>query len=377
MMSTHKLWSDTLPERLAKLKTGTIRVAYLAPRPEYGTFRYRCFNPVDAINGQSTKLSASFFFYSDLETLADLSEYADVLVVSRCPWDAPLDRLFRRFRNKGKKIYFDVDDLIFDTNFSSTVSSALGNAVQDVEFNRWTAFISNIGRALAGSDEVITTNSYLAERITDFASLPVHIVPNSYNRYQELRSHEARDAKRETSPGLHIGYFSGSQSHSRDFAVVSNHLEQFLAESSASRLTVVGHLQLPAAFEGFGERVIREPFVDFLDMQSLLGAIDLNIVPLQDNPFTWSKSELKYFEAALVETPTLASVTPVFTGAIRPRETGFLAESTQWLEQFREIDTLGPKGRSTVGEAAREHVRDAYSPEHLVLQVESIFGKQN
>ena len=133
---------------------------------------------------------------------------------------------------------------------------------------------------------------------------------------------------------------------------------------------------MPAEFERFGERVIREPFVDFLDMQSLVGAVDLNIVPLQDNPFTWSKSELKYFEAALVETPTLASVTPVFTQAIRPGKTGFLAQSTQWLERFREINALGPEGRLAVGVAAREHVGDEYSPEHLVLQVESIFGKQ-
>ena len=376
-MSAHKLWSDTLPQRLAKLKAGTVRVAYLAPLPEYGTFRYRCFNPVDAINGNSTKLSASYFFYSDLDILADLSDYADVLVVSRCPWDAPLDRLFRRFRNKGKRIYFDIDDLVFDTNFASTVSSALGNAVQDVEFNRWTAFISNIGRALAASDEVITTNSYLAQRIKDFASLPVHIVPNSYNLHQELRSQKVREAQREPSPGLHIGYFSGSQSHSRDFAVVSNHLEQFLSESPKSRLTVVGHLQLPPSFERFGERVIREPFVDFLDMQSLVGAVDLNIVPLQDNPFTWSKSELKYFEAALVETPTLASLTPVFSQAIHDGKTGFLAESTRWLERFREIDALGPDGRSAVGRAAREHVHGVYSPEQLLSAVESILEKRN
>lgn len=376
-MNSHKLWSDTLPERLAKLKPGTTRLAYLAPRPEYGTFRYRCFNPVDAINGNSVNLSASYFFYSDLEVLEDLSDYADRLVVSRCPWDAPLDRLFRRFRNKGKRIYFDIDDLIFDSKFAATVSSALGNAVQDIEFNRWTAFISNIGRALAASDEVITTNAYLAERITDFVSHSVHIVPNSYNRHQELRSEEVLRAKPENSSGLHIGYFSGSQSHSRDFDVVSQHLHRFLSESPKSRLTVVGHLETPTAFERFGERVVRTPFVDFLDMQSLVGAVDLNIVPLQDNPFTWSKSELKYFEAALVETPTLASVTPVFSDAIQSDKTGFLAHNSEWLKRFHEIEDLGPEARSSIGAAARDFVRAVYSPQQLLLQVENIFGKQN
>jgi len=376
-MRSHTLWSDTLPERLSRLNRETLRVAYLAPRPEYGTFRYRCFNPVDAINRDSSVLSASYFFYSDLEIIADLSDYADILVVSRCPWDAALDRVYRRFRNKGKKIFFDIDDLVFDTSYAGTVSSSLGNAVQDVEFNRWTAFISNIGTALAASDEVITTNSYLAERIRDFASLPVHVVPNSYNHYQEVESHNDLGRERIAGPGLHIGYFSGSQSHSRDFAVAADHLVKFLDESPKSRLTVVGYLELPSTFQHLGDRVMRKPFVDFLDMQSLVRTVDLNIVPLQENPFTWSKSELKYFEAALVETPTLASSCPVFANAIAPGETGFLAESTHWLDRFREIEKLGPDQRFGIGAAARKHVRSTYSPERLLLQLEGIFGKEN
>lgn len=352
-------------------------MAYLAPWPEYGTFRYRCFNPVDAINRDSSILSASYFFYSDLEIIADLSDYADILVASRCPWDATLDRVYRRFRNKGKKVFFDIDDLVFDTSYAGTVSSSLGNAVQDVEFNRWTAFISNIGSALAASDEVITTNSYLAQRIRDFASLPVHVVPNSYNQYQEVESDNSLGRVRKAGPGLHIGYFSGSQSHSRDFAVVADHLVKFLDESPHSRLTVVGYLGLPSAFQHLGDRVMRKPFVDFLDMQSLVRTVDLNIVPLQENPFTWSKSELKYFEAALVETPTLASSCPVFANAIAPGKTGFLAESTQWLGRFREIEKLGPDHRFGIGAAARQHVRSMYSPERLLLQLEGIFGKEN
>jgi glycosyltransferase involved in cell wall biosynthesis len=122
---------------------------------------------------------------------------------------------------------------------------------------------------------------------------------------------------------------------------------------------------------------MRKPFVDFLDMQSLVRTVDLNIVPLQENPFTWSKSELKYFEAALVETPTLASSCPVFSNAIAPGKTGFLAESTQWLGRFREIEKLGPDHRFGIGAAARQHVRSVYSPERLLLQLEGIFGKEN
>ena len=119
-----------------------------------------------------------------------------------------------------------------------------------------------------------------------------------------------------------------------------------------------------------------QPFMDFLEMQSVLRDIDLNIVPLQDSAFTWSKSELKYFEAALVNTPTLASTTPVFRRAITPGVTGFLAESTEWLEALRDIDTLTSKDLESVGSAARASVLDTYSPMALAEKLDNILGKK-
>jgi len=375
-MSTHALWSHNLPERLGMLKKGTIRIAYLAPKPEYGTFRYRCFNPVDAINRHSAELSASYFFYSDFETLDNLSDYADVLVVSRCPMDAQLDRLYRRFRNAGKRIFFDIDDLVFDVNFATLVASNLGYPLEKADLNNWTAFIASINEALKGADEVIATNEYLAQRIRDISDSPVNIVPNTFNKAQQLASDKARASVHTTHRGLRLGYFSGSSSHSRDFDIVASQIMRFLEESPDSTLTIVGHLELPKEFAPLGERVTTKPFMDFLDMQSLVREIDLNIVPLQDSAFTWSKSELKYFEAALVETPTLASATPVFRNAIKHGVTGFLAHSTEWFEALGDADSLGHEGLLAVGATARAEVLETYSPPALADKLDGILGKQ-
>lgn len=375
-MSSHALWSHNLAERIKMLKDGTTRVAYLAPKPEYGTFRYRCFNPVDAINRHSHKLSASYFFYSDLESLDNLANYADVLVASRCPHDAPLDRLYRRFRNQGKRVLFDIDDLVFDTRYATLVASNLGYLLEEEELNQWTAFISNIGSALQASDGVLTTNAYLAARVSETTSLPVFSVPNTFNDAQREASNRALALAKSKGQGLHLGYFSGSQSHSLDFAVVARQLATFLDESIHSRLTIVGHLEVPAEFARFGERITTQPFMDFLSMQSVLRGIDLNIVPLQDSPFTWSKSELKYFEAALVETPTLASSTPVFRDAIDHGQTGFLAQSTQWLDTLRRIESESIDELKAVGEKAKTSILAHYSPEALARKLDGILGKQ-
>lgn len=375
-MSTQVLWSHSLPDRIGMLKDGTTRVAYLAPKPEYGTFRYRCFNPVDAINRHSQELSASYFFYSDLETLDNLADYADVLIASRCPMDAQLDRVFRRFRNANKKILFDIDDLVCDVRYATLVASNLGYPLEKADLNNWTAFIASINLSLAAADEIITTNDHLAKRIRDIVPAHVHVVPNTFNESQLGASNDALTIPRPARQGLRLGYFSGSQSHSLDFDVIARQIRTFLDESKTSTLTIVGHLDVPEEFAHLGHRLVTQPFMDFLEMQSVLRDIDINIVPLQDSAFTWSKSELKFFEAALVETPTLASKTPVFGKAITPGVTGFLAESSEWLEVLRDIGTLPPKELESVGAAARESVLATYSPAALAETLDGILGKQ-
>ena len=373
-MSSHPLWNHSLAQRLALLRKGTYRVAYLAPKPDLGTFRYRAFNPTEALKSSSTH-SASYFFYSDLALLDDLSSWADALVLVRAPYDQRLDSIYRQFRNVGKKVYFDIDDLVFDSRYATLVASNLGYELQEEELNQWSAFISNTGLALSRADEIITTNDYLAARIRDFVELPIHVVPNTFNSYQHTRS-EALPVRTPGPQGLSLGYFSGSHSHLLDFGVVASALVTFLSHSPHSRLTVVGHLALPAELETFTERITRLPFMDFLDLQEAIREVDVNIVPLQSSDFTSGKSELKYFEAGLVSTPTLASRTPVFEAAISEGKTGFLADSGTWLDRLHEIEGFSPERRQAVGEAARLDAHKRYSPESLVEHLTAVFGQE-
>jgi glycosyltransferase involved in cell wall biosynthesis len=329
-----------------------------------------------ALNQHSARLSASYFFYSDLETLDNLADHVDILVVSRCPYDAPLDRLYRRFRNLGKRILFDIDDLVFDSRYATLGASNLGFLLEEEELNQWTAFTSNIGRALRTSDGVMTTNPFLASRISEVTSLPVFVVPNTFNDAQKQASDMALANKKREPQGVHLGYFSGSPSHALDFGVVARQLARFLEESPHSTLTIIGHLDLPSEISRFGDRVSARPFMDFLSMQSVLREVSLNIVPLQESAFTWSKSELKFFEAALVETPTLASRSPVFENAIDDRIDGYLASSTEWLETLRHIESISAKALSEIGQKARAKVLESYGPETLARTLDTILVKE-
>lgn len=375
-MSSHPLWDLPLLERMQLLRAGTTRVAFFYPTPDLGTFRYRCFNPVSAINARLAELSASYFFLSDLEIIDDLSDLADVLVVVRIPYDGRLDRLYRKFRHRNKPIYFDIDDLVFHPEYATLVASNLNYELEGEELNQWTAFMANIHRALSEADQVTTTNTYLAARIKEITSVPVHVFPNSLNAWQIDRSTKVHEDQG-TRGQLRIAYFSGSSTHALDFTVAQSALAAFLRSSPGSTFTLVGRLDLPAELTALGDQVRVLPFMDFLAMQELLGTFDLNIVPLQGSAFTHSKSDLKYFEAAAVSTLTLASHSPVFSDAISHGSNGFLAKPDEWFESFVAIAALEPRERQLIAGAANRHALAHYSPEALAARMSVIFSQGN
>ena len=367
-------WDLTLRERLALLKEGTHRVAYFAPAPDSGSFRYRCYNMAQALNHGSTAASASYFYLTDLQHLDNLADFADSLVIFRSPYDTDVDRVITRFRRAGKKVFFDVDDLIFDSRFAPLVTSNLNYKLFGKEIAAWFSFISNVGSALSLCDHVITTNSYIAERVKEFAGLPVSVVPNFINQEQRTVSDklfESRNPK--TGPGLYLGYFSGSHSHAKDFAVAEKGIVDFLQESPSSTLTLLGHLDLTDGLEKVKTQIVRKPFMNFMELQSAIADVDVSLSPLQSSPFTFSKSELKFFEAAVVGTVTVATPTPVFTQAIDHEVSGYLSGASQWSEQLHTIAALSSAERDSITREARTSALQNYTGEALATTIEALF----
>jgi glycosyltransferase involved in cell wall biosynthesis len=92
-----------------------------------------------------------------------------------------------------------------------------------------------------------------------------------------------------------------------------------------------------------------------------LARFDINLAPLEvDNPYCEAKSELKFFEAALVIVPTIASPTHPFKSAIRDGQNGFLASTQgEWLDRMMTLhDDL--QLREKLGQAAWHDVQGPY-----------------
>jgi glycosyltransferase involved in cell wall biosynthesis len=316
------------------LKTPSIKnVLYLYDHLDYSTFRYRAYNVCQALE-DSPSVRAHFFFRAEIEGLRRYLPHVDACVMVRLRWSPEVDTLLGHLGGLRKKVYFDVDDLVFDNRYLPLLMNTVSLDMSDqATLDTWFGYVGRLDRVAGVCDGHLCTNDYLAGKLREKYGKEVRIIPNLLNREQAEFSASLMRRPRRRGPGLRIGYFSGSPSHNNDFYTVAGEVGEFLRRHDDAHLQVVGFLDLPpefAALAGEG-RVTVEPLKTYLDLQESIWSVDVNIVPLIVNDFTHSKSELKYFESAVVGVPTIASKTYSYAAAIRHGENGFLCDPGEWL----------------------------------------------
>lgn len=358
-------WTDDFWVRFAAFRRGSHRVAYFYEKADNSTFRYRAYNMAQTLNDAAGEFSAGYFFPSDGNKIDMVLDLADTIVLCRMRYEAVVGRIVAIAKARGKSVLYDVDDLVFDADLTHMI---LGTLAQDFThpgvWDHWFAYISRIGTALRLCDAAITTNPYLAGRITAFTGKPAFIVPNYMNRQQlefSQRLYAEKRARNFQRNGLlHVGYFSGTPTHKRDFDLAVPALADFLDRHAHVRMLIVGYMSVPSELARFSSRVEVYPFHDFVNLQRIMSLVELNIVPLVDNVFTQCKSELKYFEAAAVGTLTIASPTSTYAAAIQHGVNGWLSSSLDWSVALDEAMATVERSND-MWQAAREQAVNVYS----------------
>jgi len=367
-------WSESFSDRLIRLGQGSYHVAYFYPRPDTSTFRYRVLNMIEALAATRGSVGASWFSVADLSHLEAIVERADVVVICRSGYSVAFANLVARVRARGKRVLYDIDDLVFDGQYVQLLLNTLDQPTGEVELNFWHAYSGRNGALMRLCDGVILTNDYLAERVRQFCGLPIAIIPNFMNFAQLNHSAKILDNKRALGFArdgrIHVGYFSGSPTHRRDFAIIEDAILDLMDSDSRVVLRIVGVLELNSRFARFADRIEVFPFQNILNLQRLIGEVEINVVPLQDNLFTNCKSELKVFEASAVG--TISVVSPVFTlrRAIHDGETGFIAFAHCWRQTLgrgiSQLERYSEMATAAAGTALRHYVPEA--------QGQAIFG---
>lgn len=298
--------------------------------------------------------------------LAPSSRSAQVLILQRVSWDSRVEELLRTARRNRAVVLTDIDDLVFIPDSMRWIDSP--DFHDPVRASLYRDMLERNQKTLQHSDGVIASTEYLAEQARACGK-PVWVHRNGFSLEMLSLSRRAIQAKNRAEEAVIIGYASGTPTHDRDFALVQPVLRQLLNRHPRTHLYIAGHLNPGSDWGNAASRVKKIPFIEWRRLPQVLAGFSINLAPLrQDNPFSQSKSEIKFMEAALVGVATIASPTDAFRSAIRDGQTGFLASTPdQWEDTLTHLIEQ-PNARDEIAAAALQQVIEQYSPGQRAVQ---------
>ncbi|MBR3248590.1 glycosyltransferase [Candidatus Saccharibacteria bacterium] len=342
------------------------KVLYVVEDEISAQFRYRVKNVMEAM-GVSKQWDVEWCLKSGIEKVRFV-EYDLVVILRQTAKDNAILDFIQKAQSLGIRVLFDLDDLVFDFRDLPLLMESTNS--RNVFY--WTGYFWGVRRIAKMVDGFLCTNEFLGKKLKRSFGKGYQVIPNSLNREQVEVSEKCVKNKKWDS--FRIGYFSGSPTHAKDFAVAEPELIKFLDKHDDVVLNVVGYMRFS---KGAGEllkkgRIRFLPLVDFRKLQRLMTEVDVNIAPLVVNDFTNCKSELKFFEAAVVETTTIASPIYTFKKAIVDGKNGYLAQPGEWYDKLEYLYRHPEKNRE-VALAAKKYALENYYGKKFLQEVEAAY----
>ncbi len=334
-------------------------VAYVSGRGG-DTQRYRCRHMAEYLATQ--RIPSRVIEDADQDLEKKVAGH-DLIVLHRVPMTDQVRGIVEHAKASGAKIIFETDDLIFDESLKEYFDHVLN--LTDVDFKRHLKTIHLCDYAICSTDALGVRFDRLGKK--------AFVVRNAVSDDLIVLSSVALENRQHYDSKVIIGYGSGTPTHNMDFLEAADALVELFKKYQNLELQIIGHLEIDARFAPFGDRVIQMPAVPWRKYPFRLREFDINIAPFQKTPFCQCKSELKYFEAALLRIPTVASDIDSYRYAIRHGENGFLAgDPGQWYESLEQL-VLDPILRVKMGNRAFEDVQENYYPEVRARQLMGVF----
>jgi GT2 family glycosyltransferase/glycosyltransferase involved in cell wall biosynthesis/SAM-dependent methyltransferase len=370
--------APSLPLLSSAQAAGVSRVTtsciFITGEPDSAGHRYRVLDFIDA--AVANGVAASWVRADELAGRHDELAKHDIAFFWRVAWTDEVGAAIAHLRYCGRKIVFDVDDLMTEPNLAR-LKLIDGIRTQSLTEEGVRGHYERVRRTMLAADACMATTEELALYMRGNGKT-TYVVSNGFNPAIHARARAALRTRRSgTHDGLiRIGYAGGSRTHQRDFKACVAGVAQILKEVPATRLVLFSAngvpLTDPAEFpelSGLVNQIEWRTAVPLSDLPEEMVRFDINLAPLEfGNAYCEAKSELKFFEAALVEVPTIASPTGPFRRAIQHGRTGFLAASADdWLTNMRQLVKDGDL-RATVGKAAYQSALAQFGPEMKALR---------
>ena len=361
---------------------GMRRIVFVSGEPNTPGHTYRIVRAAEAASRLG--LIASWMRIEEAEARGQEISAADVVYIWRAANSPVVTNLLDRARAAGAKVVFDVDDLVFEPKLAE-ISIIDGIRTLQLTETEVAGLFNLFSQVVTQVDACVATTEALAERLRA-CNRVTFVLPNGFDDAVLEASRRAVRRRHGATDGLiRLGYAAGTRTHQADFRVAVDAIATLLRERPQCRLVL---FRDPAAHtpvlmvDEFSVLAGLEAQIEWRDMVPLgelaneMARFDINLVPLEaGNPFCESKSELKYFESALVEVCTVASATGPMRAAIRDGETGRIADTpAAWHQVLREL-VDDPQQRARLARAAYFDVLWRFGPQRRAATLGAILAQ--
>ena len=315
------------------------------------TRRYRVFHQQEELKHNG--IPADVFDFYDINLQSALNKY-EIFILHRVPITPEYEQFIIEGNQKGKKFIFETDDLIFHEKYAEYIHALDEMSAEQVEL--YHDGLRRFNKTMQLCDYAICSTEYLKSELESYGKI-VYINLNAVSdEMVRLAKNALANKNTKEKNKVTIGYFSGTKTHNLDFKVAEDTLIRILKEFENVELVIGGFLDLSDKFSQFTERIIRLPFMDWRELPKYIVNIDINISPLENTPFCNAKSDLKFFEAALLKVPTIASNVGGNKSQIRPFENGLLVStSEEWYDALKLLIT-DKELRTKIGKNAESDI---------------------
>lgn len=351
-------------------------VIYIKDVFDNSTFRYRTYNVIEAMENND-KYYVTCFLIKELYSIYNILDKISLVILQRAKWSFELESFIRVLKKNKIKIIYDMDDLIYHTKYVPKYLNSVGD-YREFAIDSFFALAKRYELIASVSDGFIVTTQALSRHIEQDFNKPVWVLSNFLNREQEEESHKIIELKKANCYSNHfvIGYFSGSNSHQRDLEIVESAIIRLMNEFDDIYLKIVGFMSLSDNLEKLKKqgRIIFEKFVPYQELQYKVGSVDVNIIPLQKHEFNECKSELKYFEAGIVGTVSVATDNEVYRAVIEDDVDGYLCSEMDWYEKLKYI-YLNRDKLNHVRENAMKKCYDLYGNDKMGNTITKLYDE--
>jgi glycosyltransferase involved in cell wall biosynthesis len=348
--------APTAPTHLSRDITRVLFICGIEGAP----LRYRAHLPAEALALRGVQ--SEVLHYRDPRVDA-AAEKADAVVVYRVPATKQMLTLLDRVRDRGDvPLLFDVDDLIFDPDLAPEIPAL--RILPRPEAELWLEGVRRYRTTMEECDVYIGSTAALCRHAADVTELPTERFDNGVGILMgTLSDVELARPRAEGPPRL--GYLSGTDTHDEDWAYLEPAIAEVLARHRDVELWLIGFVNPSPALDTFADRIRRFPLQQWTRLPTLLRDIDVNLAPLDPGArFNEAKSAIKWLEAALTATPTVASSTEPFREAIVDGNNGLLASDLDdWVACLDQL-VGDEQERKRLGHRARRDALLRRSP-HL------------